>query len=104
MEVTTPPASVPDLSKPYCYAILEAERDPEGYVPCIIVEGEAGYWALRGNGPCATPWYWGTTRQMADELCRRANEQRGLSDEDVARITLTSFAASPRPRDARDSA
>lgn len=102
MEVTTPPAAGPDLSKPYCYAILEAERDPEDTSPASSWRAR-GYWALRGNGRAPRRGTAVPTRQMADELCRRANEQRGLSDEEVARITLTSFAASPRPRDARDS-
>ncbi len=98
----TPAAAVgPDLSKPYCFAIMESERDPQGYVPCVIVEGEPGYSALRGSGPHATPWYWGTTRDVADELCRKANEELGLTPERVMRITLSSMAASRSPRDRR---
>ncbi len=93
-----------NLSKPHCFAIFENERDPEGYVPCIVVEGEAGYRPLRGNGPCATPWYWGTSREVADQLCRRANEERGLTADDVMRITLSSFAASRPLGDGRERA
>ena len=101
MDHRTAAAAGPDLSKPYCFAIMESERDPQGYVPCVIVEGEPGYSALRGSGPHATPWYWGTAREVADELCRKANAERGLTPEDVVRITLSSMAVSRLPRDRR---
>lgn len=60
------------------YVILETERDPEGYIPCIVKEGETGYYR--------TDWNWGTDLAHAREIAKRMNERMGIDAQTAEQI------------------
>lgn len=81
-----------------CYLILPDQRDDEGYIPSVVVEGEPGHSPLTGNGAHARPWHWGRTYDDAMRLCEEFNaEDFGLSPVDAAIIVASSVAAGPVP-------
>jgi hypothetical protein len=85
---------MPDFSRRWCFAIREYSRDEHGYIPGVVFENEPGFYPLAGNGPCAQPWYWGTTREEADRACAHANAEAGISPEEAARIEESARLAS----------
>lgn len=72
------------MSEQIAYVILETEKDDEGYIPCIVQEGEGGYWT--------TSWRWGHNIDVAKAQAKKINAQMGLGDEDVAKLVLQSMA------------
>ena len=71
-----------------CFYIDPEEFDEGyGFVPCVALEGRLGrYGVQRGNDPFVSPWYWGKTLDKAQQITRQANEEKGLSPEDVRQI------------------
>ncbi|MEU4243091.1 hypothetical protein [Actinoplanes sp. NPDC026619] len=49
---------------------------------------------MRGNGPLASPWYWGDDLVTARRIAAQANATLGLTDSDVRDIVASSFRAS----------
>lgn len=83
----------------FCYiADHNCMQDENGIVPSAVFENTPGHYPMLGNGPHAAPWYWGTTVEAASAIARHANAERGLSEDDVKAITLSSVLASIRPR------
>ena len=77
-----------------CFAILETLQDQYGYIPTLVTEGEPGHAPMVGNGEGATPWYWGETRERAQEVCDRVNRDRfGITPKTALRIIASSMAA-----------
>ncbi len=74
-----------------CYVIIPDQKDEKGFIPSIVFEGEKGHNPMTGKGVGALPWHWGTTLAGAEEICRRSNEELGLTKEDVNEIILSSF-------------
>lgn len=86
-----------NLENRFCFVILEDSKDENGYIPCVVEEGEPGYSPMTGNGRGAAPWYWGRTLEEAEAVAARYNtEQLHLTEEDVARIVASSVAAQLR--------
>jgi hypothetical protein len=75
----------------WCYYISGTHKYEGSYVPSMVVEGVRGHYPMLGNGSCATPWVWGDTLEEAEESCRVQNHKRGLSDDDVSAIVLSSM-------------
>ncbi len=76
----------------FCYYVPE-DQEPEpklGYIPSVVVEGDAGHYPCMGNGPLATPWYWGNLAQARD-IASEQNAAMELSEEDVHRILASSI-------------
>jgi len=73
-----------------CFWIPAESETPEGYVPALITEGR-GYGLMAGNGPCARPWYWGSTREQAMAIAAAENRKLGLTDQDVTEILMSVF-------------
>lgn len=82
------------MEKRFCYVADYRSFDENGFIPCAVIEGEPGMSPMLGNGPHAQPWYWGKTEAECQAHCDKANAERGLSKEDVARIVLSSMKAS----------
>ena len=78
----------------WCYVIVEQFREAEGYVPAIAVEGDPGLYPMLGNGECASPWYWGKTREEAQAIADATNARMGISVERATEITDSSIRAS----------
>ena len=62
------------------YMILETERDEQGYIPCIAVEGETGYHR--------TSWNYGQDLKLAQECVDGLNERMGISKKEALVIQL----------------
>ena len=75
----------------FCYYITGL-RDSNGYIPSVVYENEAGYRPMIGWGKGSRPWYWGKTRDKAEEVCRAKNEEMGISEEDEKVIVTTNMA------------
>jgi hypothetical protein len=58
--------------------ILANEKDEQGYIPCIAVENEPGYYR--------TDWRWGHDFEIAELIAQRRNERMGISEKDAIRI------------------
>lgn len=65
------------------YTILETEYDEQGYIPCIVREGETGYYR--------TDWRWGHDIAAARNAAARKNADLGLTPEDVFRLEVESM-------------
>jgi len=77
------------MSDRIAYTIVETERTDDGhYIPCIVKEGETGYWR--------TTWRWGKDKAIAEKIAEERNEKMGISKEDAMRLVLQSF---PRASD-----
>jgi len=77
----------------WCYWISETQ-DPAkhgGYVPSRVDWNVLGHWPMTGRGEGSAPWVWGKTLAEAQEVCRKANADMGLSDRDVDRILCSSM-------------
>ncbi|MEU1761257.1 hypothetical protein [Micromonospora sp. NPDC005652] len=73
--------------------VFVSERTEHGYVPSVVIEGEAGHIPLSGQGEGAQPWYWGHDLDKARKIAMDHNARRGLSEDDVREIVASSFAA-----------
>ena len=78
------------------------EADDTGIIWCTVLENEAGYRPMTGNGPLAAPWYlahWDhfDTRleaiEAAGQLAAKWNEEQGYSERDVMDIVASSMRA-----------
>jgi len=77
-----------------CFAILETQQDDHGYIPSLVTENEAGHAPMTGRGDDAVPWYWGKTRERAQQVCDRVNLDRyGISPKTACRIIASSMHA-----------
>lgn len=56
----------------FVYFVQETVRDDQGWIPCIAVEGETGYYR--------TDWHWDCTFKEAEEICREKNANLGFTD------------------------
>lgn len=77
--------------KRMCYMIQVGQFDANGYIPSLVVEGEAGHSPLTGREAYSRPWYFGKTYEEAEETCRKINEEMGLSRRDVIEIVMSSM-------------
>jgi hypothetical protein len=80
----------------FCYDIVESSKDENGYIPVVVVENEPGYSPMLGNGPFATPWYWGHDFNAALKIAADVNEKMGITPERAKDIIASSFAAQRR--------
>lgn len=63
------------------YFINELKKAPDGgYIPCIAVEGETGFYA--------TDWNWGDDLEKARKWADERNEIMGISQREAAQIVL----------------
>jgi hypothetical protein len=76
-----------------CFYIPVEQFDENGYIPSLVTEGQPGHAPLTGNGPGASPWYWGKTYAEAQRVCAGQNAKRGISPKDAAEIVFSSMAA-----------
>lgn len=84
-----------DAGAKFCYVVNALSmRDSSGIIPSAVFEDTPGHYPMLGNGPFASPWYWGKTIEGAQVACRHANEKLGHTPEDCVRITASSFAVS----------
>lgn len=80
-----------------CYWIDPTQvPDEGGYVPSLVVEGEAGHSPMRGDASTfQAPWYWGKTLAEANATAERTNlEDFGLDKDEVFEIIFSSMRAS----------
>jgi hypothetical protein len=71
-------------NKKCVYFINELERDKDGgYIPCIAVEGETGYYR--------TDWNWGSDIELAQEIADTKNDALGFTPLEALRIVLSSM-------------
>ncbi len=84
------------MSRMAMTCLHEADELENGmhYIPCAIYENEAGYRPMRGNGPYALPWYWGSTHEECLKRCDEYNAMLGLTPEDVREIITSSMILS----------
>jgi hypothetical protein len=76
-----------------CFYIPADQYDGNGYIPSLVTEGEPGHAPLTGNGPGASPWYWGKSYEQAQAVCTQENARLGISAEDAAQIVASSMTA-----------
>ena len=63
------------------YFINELERDEDGgYIPCIAVEGETGYYK--------TNWNWGIDVDLANQIADEKNAVLGFTPKEACIILL----------------
>ena len=65
------------------YVIMETVTRNGEFVPCIVKEGETGYYT--------TDWLWGSDIEFARECAKDKNEMLGLSEDDVKRLVHLSM-------------
>tara|TARA_Y100000310_G_C20624410_1_gene785060 strand:+ start:350 stop:616 length:267 start_codon:yes stop_codon:yes gene_type:complete len=82
----------PDLSKPWCYYVAadQDQKELNGFVPSIVVEGEQGHYPMKGKIG-QLPWVWGPSLREAYVQADRANRRMGKSEEEVDRIVVSSM-------------
>ncbi|MEV4708213.1 hypothetical protein [Actinoplanes sp. NPDC049316] len=83
----------PMSGKRHAFYIDETMQTEHGYIPSIVNEDEPGHTPLRGNGPYASPWYWGHDITTARAIAAKANADLGLTETDVRDIIASSFRA-----------
>ena len=71
------------LSDRRCYFVQETERTKDGWIVCIAVEGESGFY--RSN------WRWDCSFKDAEAMCQQKNEALGISQSDAILIVLGSM-------------
>ena len=74
-----------------CFYIPPDQHDENGWIPSVVTEGEPGHAPLTGNGPCASPWYWGKTLAEAQGTAAVENARLGLTRDEVASIIASSL-------------
>lgn len=71
------------------YFINELERAEDGgYIPCIAVEGEYGYYP--------TDWNWGTDLELARQIADQKNEVMGFTPKEAFIIVMGTMGY-PKP-------
>lgn len=66
------------------YFILPTVKDIDGgYIPCIAIEDEPGYYK--------TNWNWGESLEIAEECARQKNLALGISEKEAFKIVLSSM-------------
>lgn len=89
--MTTPPTPGPRQ----CFYIPVDQFDEQGWIPSLVTEGIAGHAPLKGNGPQAQPWHWGTTYEAAKAEAEVQNAKTfGLTPEEALAIVMSSMRAS----------
>jgi hypothetical protein len=79
----------------FCYIADYRSFDANGFIPCAVIENEAGMSPMLGNGPCAQPWYWGKTLEECEATCKHVNKEKlGLTEDEVLDIIGSSMRAS----------
>jgi hypothetical protein len=84
----------PPTGKRQAFYVDETMQTEHGFIPSVVTEDEPGHTPLRGNGPLASPWYWGDDIATARSITAQANTALGLTDSDVRDIIASSFRAS----------
>lgn len=87
-----------------CYYIDPHQRNPQGFIPSVVTEGEPGFCPLVGSGEHAEPWYWGTDLETAERICAQANVDLGLTPYDVSNIIDSSITQQIRNDAAHETA
>lgn len=54
-----------------------------GYIPCIAVEGEKGFYR--------TDWNWGSDLELAEKICDEKNAALGFTPQEALRIQLSTM-------------
>lgn len=86
-----------------CVVVLDSQYvDGRGFVPSVVVEGEAGHHPLTGQGELSEPWYWGHDIAKARKLAADLNAKLGLTEDDAHAIFESSIVASFREDGARE--
>jgi hypothetical protein len=77
----------------FCYLVDTSSvfHEGKGWVPSLVTEDTEGHSPMLGNGPFATPWYWGLTLESAQAVCEDQNRKLGLSKMDVMEIIGSSM-------------
>lgn len=66
------------------YFINELERDKDGgFIPCIAVEGESGYYR--------TDWNWGSDIKLANEIADEKNKALGFTPDEAIKIVFSTM-------------
>lgn len=66
------------------YFINELERAADnGFIPCIAVEGESGYYK--------TDWNWGADFALAQKICDEKNLAMGFTPREAMLIQLSTM-------------
>ena len=67
-----------------------------GFIPSLVTENDPKHEPMIGTAH-REPWYWGRTRERAEEVCARVNLQRfGITQSVADRIVTSSMAAQNR--------
>lgn len=72
----------------------EAPDNPGFFIPNLVVEDEAGYSPLTGNGAFARPWYFGPGIEAAKAQVADYNALTDITPADALDIVLSSMRAS----------
>ena len=88
------------LQGEWCYVISGAKEcvDENGFIPSIVVRGRRGHYPMLGQGKYAIPWYWGKTKEEAEQTCAEMNKEVGLSERNVALLVGQSMRENFRRR------
>ena len=65
------------------YFVMQTERDKDGWIPCIAVENESGYYR--------TDWHWDCTFEQAEKICDEKNTTLGFTPTEAYHIVLTTM-------------
>jgi hypothetical protein len=80
-------------SSSFCFTVIESEQDADGYVPCVVFEGENGYVpAARAGENVFAPPSWGPCLEEARAWCQTANARLGISVEQAERLVAAALA------------
>lgn len=83
------------MSRPRrCYWLDETCIAPDGtgYIPSIVVEGEAGHSPLKGDpAKFQSPWIWGPTIEDAKRQVVEANAEMGIDEQAALEIVASSM-------------
>ena len=63
--------------------MVESMVESAQYVPCVVSEGEAGYFV--------TSWVWGNDFDVANSMADEYNEKAGLTPDDVVKLVAQSM-------------
>ena len=71
------------MEKKIAYLIIETEKDEKGYIPCLVRDGDRGYFT--------TDWRWGSDINIAKRLAKERNEAMGITPLETAKLILQSM-------------
>lgn len=74
----------------YCFVVIPYQKDDEGYIPSLVIEGVKGHRPMVGD-EYKKGYRWGDTIDLAYEVCQEANRRIGLTDEDIHDIVRSSL-------------